>query len=140
MDNTLPMIVLVDDDRDFLDLNKEVLEDGGYRTICFVDPQSAIAYMREEKPDLVITDLMMEDLDSGFAFSRRIKEEPEFADVFIIIVTAASSRRGFDFRPRTSDELAAMRADAYFSKPVPPGDLLAKVRELLNGRREKERP
>ena len=49
----------------------------------------------------------------------------------VILVTAVSVQRGFDFRPRGAADLAAMHADAYFDKPVDPAALTAKVAELL---------
>jgi len=133
-----PVILLVDDDPDFLDMNRHVLEAREYRVVCAPDPQSALAGMEEHQPDLIITDLMMEDLGSGFSFARRIKEHPRFSHVPIIIVTAASSRRGFDFRPNSPKELSAMYVDAYFDKPVSPDALVAKIEELLRNPTEKE--
>jgi len=127
-------LLLIDDDHDFLDIIKHVLEAQGYKTLCASGPQQALAQMEEEKPDLVVTDLMMRNLDSGFSLSRQIKEDPRFSDVPVIIVTAIGRQRGFDFTPHTSEELTAMRADAYVDKPVSPQALLAKVHELLNRR------
>lgn len=126
-----PVILLVDDDLDFLEMNKHVLESRGYRTVCVSDRQEALATMENEKPSLVVTDLMMQALDSGFSLSRRIKEDRRFRNVPVIILTSISSRRGFDLNPRTPKELKAMCADAYFDKPVPPETLLAKIEELL---------
>ena len=125
------MIMLVDDDVDFLDLNKRVLEQAGYRAACFPNREDALNAMAVEKPDLVITDLMMESFDTGFAFSRQIREDARFQNLPIIIVTAVGSQLGLDFRPRTKDDLTAMRADAFFEKPVAPKRLLAKIGELL---------
>ncbi len=125
------MIVLVDDDPDFLRINQSVLEKGGYRVACFSDSARALEYMRGNRPMLVITDLMMESLDAGFSFSKRIKQDPRLGDVPVIIVTAIGKDRGFDFRPHTPEELEAICADAYFDKPVAPDKLLAKVRELV---------
>jgi CheY-like chemotaxis protein len=125
------MIMLVDDDRDFLEVNRHVLEASGYRVSCFTDPEEALKKMQTDKPHLVITDLMMNALDSGFSFSRRVKQDARFRDIPMVIVTAIGSRRGLDFSPRTPDELAAMHAEAYFDKPVAPKALLAKVEELI---------
>ena len=127
-----PLILLVDDDPDFLEMNRPVLEAKGYRVVCSPDPQAALARMAEEKPHLVITDLMMKSLDSGFSFARKIKSDPRFQEIPVIIVTAVSSRLRLDFSPRSLEELAAMKADAYFDKPVAPDALLAKIQELLN--------
>ena len=90
--------------------------------------------MSEEKPSLVITDLMMQNLDSGFSFSRQIKEDPGFKDIPIIILTSVSTQRGYDFHPQSTEELTTMHADAFFEKPVPPNELLKKIRELLKSK------
>jgi CheY-like chemotaxis protein len=125
-------VMLVDDDPDFLAMNRSVLERQGYRVLTASSPEDAAEAMRRDPPDLVVTDLMMKDLDAGFSLSRTIKEGSGTAHIPVIIVTAASSQRGFDFRPRNADDLAAMRADAFLDKPVSPAALLAKVEELLS--------
>jgi CheY-like chemotaxis protein len=125
------LILLVDDDQDFLEQNRGLLEARGYRVACFSDPGQALASLRRERPDLVVTDLMMKNLDSGFSLARAIKSEASLSAIPVILVTAVASQRGFDFNPRTREELAAMNADAYFDKPVAPEALIAKVEELL---------
>jgi CheY-like chemotaxis protein len=126
-----PLILLVDDDLDFLEINRQILEPKGYRVACETDPQAAWQRLKAEKPDLIITDLMMSDLDSGFSLSRHVKQDPHLVDVPIIMATAITSQIGLDFRPRTPEDLAAMCVDAYFDKPIPPQKLLDKVAELL---------
>ena len=123
------LILLVDDDRDFLEQNRGVLAASGYRVSCFSDPQEALQAAEREPPDLVVSDLMMKALDSGFTLAREVKSR--WARVPVILVTAAASQRGFDFSPRGSEDLAAMNADAFFDKPVAPDQLIAKVRDLL---------
>ena len=85
---------------------------------------------RSEKPDLVITDLMMSDLDSGFAFAKKLKEDPR-GSAPVILLTSVTRQLGMDFHPRSADDLAAMHVDAYFDKPAAPASLLAKIEELL---------
>lgn len=128
------LILLVDDDPDFLEINRQILQPAGYEIRCADNPAAAWAALCEEKPDLVITDLMMSSLDSGFSFARRIKEDERLVDLPVIIVTAVSSQAGFDFRPRTDADLKAMYADAFFDKPVPAQALLQRVAELLSAR------
>jgi two-component system alkaline phosphatase synthesis response regulator PhoP len=125
------LIALVDDDRDFLEMNRGVLQGRGYRVVCFTDADQAWASIAVRKPALVITDLMMRSLDSGFALARRIKSEPSLRNLPVIIVTAVGAQRGLDFSPHSSADLEAMRADAFFDKPVSPRELVAKVQELL---------
>jgi two-component system alkaline phosphatase synthesis response regulator PhoP len=123
------LILLVDDDRDFLEQNRGVLAARGYRVAVFSDPEQALQAAEREPPDLVVSDLMMKALDSGFSLARAIKGRSPAAPV--ILVTAASSQRGFNFSPRGREDLAAMNADAFFEKPVAPAALIAKVEELL---------
>ena len=128
-------ILLVDDDKDFLELERRILESRGYRVACFSDTQAALsalnAAVQPVTPDLVVTDLMMTSLDSGFTFARALKADPRTAGLPVIIVSAVSSQKGFDFKPRTAADLEAMGADAFFDKPVAPEALLDKVKELL---------
>ena len=124
-------IFLVDDDADFLEMNRGVLAAGGYDVACYNDPAEALAAIGRGPPSLVVTDLMMDALDSGFSLARAIKTDPRLPAIPVIIVTAVSSRRGFDFHPRSAADLAAMHADAVFDKPVAPSVLLAKVKELI---------
>jgi len=131
MTNLAPRILLVDDDQDFLEMTRNVLEAGGYRVACARDVQAALETMMQQRPQLVITDLMMQAMDSGFSLSRRIKEFPSCSDVPVIIVTAAGRRLAYDFVPRNSQDLAAMCADAFFEKPVLPRALLARIADLL---------
>jgi CheY-like chemotaxis protein len=123
------LILLVDDDRDFLEQNRGVLAAAGYRVSCFADPGEALRAAETDPPDLVVSDLMMKALDSGFTLARELKAR--FPEVPVILVTAASSQRGFDFSPRGREDLAAMNADAFFDKPVDPAALIARVGLLL---------
>jgi len=125
------LILIVDDDYDFLAINRHILEKAGYRVATASEPSEALARMQAEKPDLVITDLMMTSVDSGFSFSRAIKDDPRFAGVPVIISTSVSSALGLDFRPRSEEEMRTMHVDAYFDKPLDAQLLLAKVAELL---------
>jgi CheY-like chemotaxis protein len=126
-------IFLVDDDRDFLELEKRILAGSGCAISCFADPQAALAAMAGpgRLPDLIVTDLMMKALDSGFTFARAVKNDPRFTNVPVIVVSAVASQKGFDFHPNAPADLIAMGADAFFDKPVEPAVLLAKVTELL---------
>jgi CheY-like chemotaxis protein len=125
------LILIVDDDYDFLELNRMVLQRAGYRVATAAEPKQALLLMEEEKPGLVITDLMMTTLDSGFLFARAIKEDARYADIPVIIATSVSSALGLDFRPRTAEDHANMFVDAYFDKPLDRARLLDTITELL---------
>ena len=98
------------------------------------EPKQALLLMEKERPDLVITDLMMTTLDSGFLFARAIKEDARYAGIPVIIATSVSSALGLDFRPRTDEDRANMYVDAYFDKPLDRARLLATIAELLAAR------
>jgi len=131
-----PSIVVLDDDADFLDLNSRMLQRAGYRVRAFATSAEAMRAILQDPPDLIITDLMMENLDSGFTFSQAVKDDPRLKSVPVIVVTAMTSQRGFDFRPQSQDDLAAMNAEAFFEKPVDYHRLIDKVDEILKIKRE----
>jgi CheY-like chemotaxis protein len=125
------LILIVDDDYDFLELNRMILEGAGYRVVTATNPDEAATRVDEARPDLIITDLMMTSVDAGFALSARLRDDPHTAGVPIILSTSVSSQLGLDFKPRSSEDLEKMHIDAYFDKPVDAQALLAKVAELL---------
>jgi CheY-like chemotaxis protein len=133
-----PVIMVVDDDVDFLEINRHILEAAGYRVQCSADPDQALQIMAQDPPDLIITDLMMQTMDSGFNFSRQLKEDPRYKNVPVIITTSVSSQLGFNFHPRKPEELAAMHIDAYFDKPIAPQQLLDTIQTLLARRPQQE--
>jgi chemosensory pili system protein ChpA (sensor histidine kinase/response regulator) len=131
MGRTPLLVMVVDDDLDFLEICRHVLQVGGYRVACAADPAEALQQMAAEKPDLVISDLMMKTLDAGFLFVKQVRDDARFRDLPVIIITGVASQRGYDFEPRTAEDLAAMRVNAFIAKPATPDKLLAKVRELI---------
>jgi len=124
-------VFLIDDDIDFLEVNTCILENRGYQVVSFTDPQQALARMAQNPPELVVTDLMMGACDAGFSVAKCLKEDPRFAKIPVIIVTAVSSELGFNFVPRNPEELKAMHADAFMSKPLNPKTFVEKIDELL---------
>ena len=125
------LVLLVDDDVDVLAIGRHALEAHGYRVMCCYGVEEAFEGMAEERPDLVVTDLMMHELDAGFALARRMRADPRLEHVPIIVMTGVSSQLGFDFRPRGAADLAAMRVDGFLEKPVKAEVLVARVGEVL---------
>jgi len=125
------LILIVDDDYDFLEINRHILEKAGFRVATASSPTQARERIATETPDLVITDLMMSEVDSGFSLSRGLRNDPRTAAVPIIMSTSVTTALGLDFTPRSAADLDSMKVDAYFDKPLDPTALVAKVRELL---------
>jgi two-component system OmpR family response regulator len=134
-----PLVVLVDDDVDCLEISRHALEAAGYRVTCCYGAEEALAALAAERPDVVVTDLMMSELDAGFTLARRIREDPRLARVPVIVMTGVATSLGFDFRPRNAADLAAMGVDAFLDKPVRPAALVARVGELVR-RAVEDRP
>ncbi|OPY69069.1 MAG: Alkaline phosphatase synthesis transcriptional regulatory protein PhoP [Syntrophorhabdaceae bacterium PtaU1.Bin034] len=128
MDNK-KRILLVDDDVDFIDLNKAVLENHGFEVVVAFSGREGLDKVRFEQPDLIVLDLMLEKHDTGFEFARAIKKDPIYRNIPILMLTAVAGETGYDF----SQELDGywMKTDDYASKPLLPDDLVKRIGDLL---------
>ena len=122
-------ILLVDDDVDFIDLNKAVLENQGFEVFAAFSGREAMDKVKFETPDLIVLDLMMEKHDSGFTFAKAIKADPLYKNTPILMLTAVTTETGFDF----SQEMDGywMKTDDYASKPLLPDELVKRINDLL---------
>jgi two-component system alkaline phosphatase synthesis response regulator PhoP len=125
-----PRILLVDDDVDFVDLNRAVLENHGFDVTIAFSGREGLDKVRFEQPDLIVLDLMMEKHDSGFGFAKTLKKDPLYRTIPILMLTAVSESTGYDF----SQELDGywMKTDDYASKPLLPDELVKRVKDLLS--------
>lgn len=116
-------ILLVDDERQLVDLVKTRLEVSGYEVICAYDGREALDKAYNEKPDLIILDLMLPKID-GYKVCRMLKFNEKYKNTPIIMFTA---------RIQESDRKLGFEvgADAYIVKPFDAQALLSKIRELL---------
>src|SRR5512138_3095467 len=114
------LILVVDDEPKVARLARDYLEKHGFRVLTASDGQSALATARREKPDLVILDLMLPQID-GREVCRILRRE---SDVPIIMLTALSEE---------IDQVTGLEigADDYITKPFSPRALVARVRALL---------
>ncbi len=120
-------IVVVDDDPDFLEYTRIVLESQGYQVRTAANTDAAMNMIREDKPDLVLLDVMMSYVLDGINISRQLRDDPDLKDIPVIMISAIVSREEAGFFP-TNEYLAV---DAFMSKPVDPADLLQQVARLL---------
>jgi CheY-like chemotaxis protein len=126
-----PKILLVDDDLDFITMNKAVLEHNNYQVIVAHNGKEGLEKAFAEKPDLIILDLMMESLDTGFAVARALKTNEATQKTPIIMLTAVTHETGFKFGLEGDEEREWIRADEYLDKPVKPVELLAKIQSYV---------
>ena len=127
-------ILLVDDDVDFVDLNKAVLENQGFEVAAAFSGREAMDKVRFEQPDLIVLDLMMEKHDTGFTLAKAVKADPLYKNIPILMLTAVSTETGYDF----SQELDGywMKTDDYASKPLLPEELIKRIRGMLKRAKE----
>lgn len=121
-------ILLVDDDKDFVEATKLVLESKPYEIIVAYDGDEGLAKAREEKPDLIILDVIMPVKD-GFSAAEQLKKDSELKTIPVIMLTSFSEKVG-ETSLSVSQGLALDTED-YVDKPVSPQELLKRVERLL---------
>jgi CheY-like chemotaxis protein len=118
-----PVILVVDDNRENLELLEAYLEDLDCRAIPAYDGPEALDSVKKDKPDLILLDIMMPKM-SGFEVCRRIKNDPATNHIPIIMVTALNE---FGDMQRAVD----CGTDDFVSKPVNKLELLTRVKTML---------
>jgi two-component system alkaline phosphatase synthesis response regulator PhoP len=116
-------ILVVDDERDILELVKYNLEKEGYRVTTVASGEDALSQARTRTPDLVVLDLMLPGVD-GLEVCRRLKADPKTIAIPIVMLTA----KGTEADVVTGLELGA---SDYVTKPFSPRVLTARVRAVL---------
>jgi two-component system cell cycle response regulator DivK len=116
-------ILVVDDHEDNRQILRVLLASAGYVMIEAQNGETALAAALSERPDLILMDIQLPDLD-GYEVTRRIKSNPRSHDVPIIAVTSYAL---------SDDEQKALAAGciAYVAKPYSPMQLLAKIKKYL---------
>jgi len=122
------LILVVDDDPDLVDMVATKLEANNYRIAKAYDGVQALEKIRQEKPVMVILDVMMPNKD-GYATCEEIKKDPNLKDIAVVLLTAV-----VDNLPTTSythHEGRTTPADDFIPKPIDLDKLMDIVRENL---------
>lgn len=119
-------LVLVDDEPGLREAVQAYLEDSGFTVHVASNAKQGLELVQQKQPDLVITDVMMPQVD-GYQFLKQLREDPRYKALPVVFLTA---------RGMTSDRIQGYQAgcDAYISKPFDPDELVAIVGNLLNRR------
>ena len=125
-----PSILIIDDDPNFVDVTKAVLETRQYKVDCAYNADEGFARLKEEVPDVIILDIMMGKCAEGFIFARKIKKDPRLAKIPILVLTSIREQTGFDF-PGERIHPKFFPVDEYLEKPVEPHLLLQEVDRQL---------
>jgi two-component system cell cycle response regulator DivK len=116
-------ILVVEDHEDNRRIIRDLLTKVGFDLIEATTGKQGIAMAEASRPDLILMDIQMPELD-GYEATRQIKANPELRKIPIIVVTSYAL---------SGDEIKALEAgaDDYLAKPFSPRKLLAKIREYL---------
>ena len=116
-------LLIIDDEIDFVKMVEMRVKSAGYAVITASDGMDGLKKAREEKPDLIILDIMLPEID-GNHVCKILKGDPDHKNIPIIILTARTQKK--------DEELAKEAgADAYLQKPFESEILLDKIRELI---------
>ncbi|MCS7247343.1 MAG: response regulator [Anaerolineales bacterium] len=120
-------ILVVDDDPDFVEATRMILEKAGHSTISAASGNECYQKMKSEKPDLVILDVIMDTVLDGLTITQRIHEDEEINHIPIIMVTSIANTDYAALFP--TDEY--IHINAFMSKPVEPAELIRQINKLL---------
>ncbi len=126
----MPKILVVDDDPDFVEITRMILEPKGCQVSSASNGEQALARMRQDRPDLVLLDVMMSHTLDGLDVSRRMQKDTELSGIPIIVVSSIASSPHAELFP--TDEYLPI--DGWISKPLQSDALLEKVRHCLSSR------
>ncbi|HYA89145.1 MAG TPA: DUF4388 domain-containing protein [Nitrospirota bacterium] len=125
-------ILDIDDSPTVQRLIEMILSSQGYQVVLASDGEEGIVKAREERPAVILVDFVMPKMN-GFQVCKTLKEDPEFHDTPIILVTSKGDKVGSKF-------VDVLGITEYFTKPFQPEELLAKIREVIDKRQATAQP
>lgn len=118
-------ILIIDDDADFVEAVKIVLERNGYKVVSSSSREAGMVAVQEEQADLLILDVMMEQPDDGFTMAHDLRKNGVKTPILMLSSVGKVTGMTFD---KDSDMVPV---DAFEEKPIRPEILVNKVKELL---------
>ena len=117
-------ILIVDDDAFIRRPLEYILREEGFSPSTAVDGEDCLKKVAEDRPDLIILDVMMPGRD-GFEVCRLLKNDPRYAGIPIVLLSA----RG---RENDTEKGLSLGAAEFMTKPYSPSDLVSRLRDLLS--------
>jgi CheY-like chemotaxis protein len=122
-------ILIVDDDPDIVESTDVVLQSAGYKVMTASNGTEALEKIEKQAPDLILLDIMMAEPTEGFHLSYKLRDDPVYSKIPIIVVSGISEKTGFNFSEEKGSDY--IKADDFLDKPVNPQTLLTKIATLL---------
>jgi len=129
-------ILLIDDDPDFVMINRTILESAGYTVDAAHDPDTGWQKILSWLPDLICLDVMMPTGTEGFHFAHKVRHHQNTCDIPIIMITSIHEYTDLRF---SNDDGEFLPVDEFIEKPIKKDVLLAKVDALLRQGRHKDK-
>ena len=120
----MALVAIIDDDPDIIEASSLVLKSKGYAVVTASNPDDGYKIIKENNPNLIILDVMMDEPDDGFFLAQKLRREK--ISTPILMYTSVSKTIGMDFGP---GELVPV--DDFVEKPISTEELILKVENLL---------
>ena len=132
-------IVMVDDNTDFLFTMETFLQRNGFEVHTADEGQKGMELIRKEQPDLILLDIMMETLFSGFEVCKQVRSDDALKETPIIGISGMGEELEIDYRQWPDYDY--FRPDAFLDKPVDKQRLLQMIPEVIKkAKKRKRRP
>jgi len=138
--NAKSKILIIEDDTDLVAALKILLEARNYQVSTAYDPEEGSRKLYQERPDLIILDVMFGNKgeSKGFDFAQKVRFDKQYSDIPVLMLSAVNTEKPFfDFSPETDGEF--LPVDSFIDKPVKTEELYKKVEELINQKTSKWR-
>ena len=132
----MPKILMIDDDSDYTAALKGLLEAHSYSVAWAADSAAGMEMIKADPPDMILLDIMMTTMGEGLHMAYKLKSDPEYAQIPILMLTSIAQRTGLKFDPEDDGEFIPV--EAYMDKSTPPDVLCSKIARILKQRRPKK--
>lgn len=130
-------LLMIDDDPDFVEGIKAILDDAGYDVDVAYNPDDGFAALKARHYDLLLLDIMMGRGAEGVMIARKMRKDPVLNEIPVLIITGIREQIAFLF-PGQAVHPGFVATDALVEKPVEPDLLLEKISSLLQAAAEKK--
>ncbi|MGC1617060.1 MAG: response regulator [Candidatus Acidiferrum sp.] len=128
----IPTVYFIDDSATMREVIKIAFRRESINVITCADAASALAQFEQNKPDVVITDVIMPDQD-GYSVCSQIKQHPEYGATPVVLMSGVVNKT-------VADKAVAVKADELIRKPFQPQELIGRVKSLLEPKRAADAP